>query len=272
MRPRTDRLQLTMIDVGQGESLLLDVPGAEPMLIDTGGSPFGGGRFDIGSRVLAPALWARGARRLGTLLITHGDPDHLGGATAILSDFKPRFAWWGTPVPPHQASREFLGAAAGQGSRVAFRRGGEQIDAGRARIRVLHPPAPEWERQQVRNDDSVVLEVVYHDVALLLTGDISADVERRITPQLTPARLRVLKVAHHGSRTSTADTLLKSWRPQIALISCGRGNTFGHPAAEVLARLEETGVRVYRTDRDGEITLETDGRTVSVRTFTGQEP
>jgi competence protein ComEC len=204
--------------------------------------------------------------------VTHGDPDHVGGAAAILSDFTPRVVWWGTPVPPHQPSREFLAMAAGQGSVVAFRRAGEQIDAGSARIHVLHPSPPEWERQKVRNDDSVVLEVVYHDVALLLTGDISAEIERLIAPQLTPARVRVLKVAHHGSRTSSSPALLESWRPQIALISCGRGNTFGHPAPEVLERLESIGARVYRTDRDGEITLESDGGSVSVRTFTGEKP
>jgi competence protein ComEC len=271
-RPRADVLRLTMIDVGQGESMLLEIPGAASVLIDTGGSPFGGGSFDIGSRVLAPALWARRVRQLGTLLVTHGDPDHIGGATSILSDFNPRFAWWGTPVPPHQPSRDFLEAAGRQGSVIAFRRAAEEFSVGAARVRVLHPPPPDWERQKVRNDDSVVLEVVYHDVALLLTGDVSADIERRIAPQLTPARLRVLKVAHHGSRTSSSRVLLDSWKPQIALISCGRGNTFGHPAPDVLARLESIGARVYRTDRDGEITLESDGREVWVTTFTGEKP
>ena len=101
-------------------------------------------------------------------------------------------------------------------------------------VRVLHPPPPDWERRRVRNDDSVVLEVVYGDVAILLTGDIGADVERAIVPQLTPSRIRILKVAHHGSRTSSSSALLDTWRPQIAVISCGRGNRFGHPAPEVL--------------------------------------
>ena len=114
-----------------------------------------------------------------------------------------------------------------------------------------------------------MLEVLFGDVALLLTGDITADVERAITPRLTPARTRMLKVAHHGSRTSSSSDLLESWRPQIALISCGRGNTFGHPAPEVLDRLRSIGARVYRTDQDGEITLTSDGRDVQVRTFTG---
>jgi len=109
----------------------------------------------------------------------------------------------------------------------------------------------------------------YRDVALLLTGDIGEDVERATVPRLVPARIRILKVAHHGSRTSTSHELLEAWRPQIALISCGRGNPFGHPAPDVIARLEAIGARIYRTDFDGEITVDTDGRHVDVTTFVG---
>jgi competence protein ComEC len=134
---------------------------------------------------------------------------------------------------------------------------------------VLHPPEPDWERPRIRNDDSVVLEIRCREVALVLTGDIGADVERAIVPLLTPAPIRILKVAHHGSRTSTSPELLAAWRPQIALISAGRGNTFGHPAPDVLRRLESIGARIYRTDRHGQITLDTDGREVSIRTYVG---
>ena len=137
------------------------------------------------------------------------------------------------------------------------------------RVRVLHPPAADWERRRVRNDDSVVLEVLYGDVAILLTGDIGADIERAILPQLTPARLRILKVAHHGSRTSSSAELLEGWRPQIAIISCGRGNSFGHPAPEVIDRLTSVGAEIYRTDLDGQVTVDSDGSGVIVRTFVG---
>jgi competence protein ComEC len=115
----------------------------------------------------------------------------------------------------------------------------------------------------------VVLEVLYGDVAVLLLGDVGVGVERSIVGQLTPARHRILKVAHHGSRTSTSRELLERWRPEIAVISCGRGNAFGHPAPEVIERLESIGARVYRTDLHGQITLETDGTDVRVRTFVG---
>jgi len=139
------------------------------------------------------------------------------------------------------------------------------------RWRVLHPPEPDWERRRIRNDDSVVLEVVLGDVAMLFTGDVGAAVERAIVPRLTAAPIRVLKVAHHGSRTSTSRELLEAWRPQLALISAGRGNTFGHPAPDVVQRLEAIGARVLRTDRDGQVTVTTDGRRLWWRTFVGGE-
>ena len=163
-------------------------------------------------------------------------------------------------------SRRLYGHAAFEVS--TFRRSGETVAAeGDLRIRVLHPPLPDWERRRVRNDDSVVLEIVYRDVAVLLTGDISAEVERAILPTLTRSSTRVLKVAHHGSRTSSSLELLSEWRPQYALISAGRGNTFGHPTPEVLSRLDAIGATVLRTDLHGQITLMTDGEGVELRTF-----
>ena len=163
--------------------------------------------------------------------------------------------------------RELLVSAVGHGLEVTPLRAGMVRQLGDARVRVLHPPAPDWERPRVRNDDSVVLEVVHGDVAVLLTGDISTAVERAIAPLLTPARVRILKVAHHGSRSSSSQLLLDSWRPQFALISAGRGNNFGHPSPDVLRRLASIGARVLRTDRDGQITVESDGRDVRVSTF-----
>ena len=260
-------LRLTMFDVGQGDALMVQV-GERSVMVDTGGSPFGGS-LDIGSRVLAPALWARGVSAIDTLLLTHGDPDHIGGASTLIDDFDPRLLWQGIPVPRANSLQAVLERAAASGTVLEQRRDGEEFRVGEARVLVLHPPPPDWERQRIRNDDSVVIEVVYRDVALLLTGDIGAEVERAIAPRLIPARVRILKVAHHGSRTSTSRELLDAWRPQIALISCGRGNPFGHPAPDVIARLEAVGARIYRTDLDGQITVDTDGRHVNVTTFAG---
>ncbi len=270
-----NRLRLIVFDVGQGDAMVLEVAGRKgppydaTLMIDTGGSPFGNGGFDIGVRIVEPALWARGIRTLQTVLLTHGDPDHIGGAAALVHDFDPRAVWQGVPVRRAAALQEVLAHARDRDVPVEERHQGDEFALGRARIRVLNPPPPDWERQRVRNDDSVVLEVVYGDVAILLTGDISAEVERDIAPRLAQAKTRILKVAHHGSRSSTSQELLDAWRPQIAVISCGRGNPFGHPAPEVVDRLTAIGASIYRTDRDGEITVDTNGETVLVTTYIG---
>ena len=264
--PAAGEARLTMLDVGQGEAILVEPPGGPPLLVDTGGSPFGSG-LDIGQRVVVPALWARGVRSLSTLLITHGDPDHVGGAPGVLASFAVGEAWFGIRVPRNEPGNALLAGLAARHVGVRYLRAGRVMDLAGLRARVLHPPEPEWERPRVRNDDSVVLEVTYGDVAILLLGDVSAEVERALVPQLTPAPVRVLKVAHHGSKTSTSRELLDAWRPQLALISAGRGNAFGHPSRDALERLEQAGARILRTDRDGEITITTDGRTVRWMTY-----
>jgi competence protein ComEC len=172
-------------------------------------------------------------------------------------------------VAGHAGLQSIFHLARHAGAAVSRLQAGEEFAVGGARLRVLSPPRPDWERRRVRNDDSVVLEVVYGDVAILLTGDIGAEVERAILSRLTPARIRVLKVGHHGSRTSSSRELLEGWRPTIALVSSGRGNPFGHPAPDVVERLQAVGAAVYRTDRDGQITLTTDGRRARVTTYTG---
>ena len=267
--PEPGHLRLTVFDVGQGDAQLLEMPDRSTLQIDAGGIPFGSSGFDIGARVLAPALWARGIRRIDRLLLTHGDPDHIGGARSVVDDFGPATIWEGISVGRHIPMRELLAHAREREAALQQKTAGGQFESGGVRIRVLHPPAADWERRGVRNDDSVVLEVLYGDVAILLTGDIGADIERAILPQLTAAKIRILKVAHHGSRTSSSTELLEGWRPDIAIISCGRGNTFGHPAPEVIERLKSVGAEIYRTDLDGQVTVDSDGKRVSVGTFVG---
>jgi competence protein ComEC len=258
-------------DVGQGDSTLIRLPVGRTILVDAGGLG-GGARFDVGERVVVPAAWALGVRRLHALVATHGDVDHVGGTAAAATMVATGEVWEGVPVPgdPEMASLVAVATAA----RIPWRTvmAGDMFRAGGATVRVLHPPPTDWERRRVRNDDSVVLEVRYGDVSFVLTGDAGTPVEPAIAAALDPsARLRILKVGHHGSATSSSPAFIRAVRPAVAIVSCGRQNRFGHPTRVVMDRLFAAGTNVFRTDRQGEIVLETDGHAVTVRTFTGEE-
>jgi len=220
--------------------------------------------------VVAPAVRAAGASRLTYVVATHGDADHVGGAAAIVRDFRPAEVWEGVAVPPEPLMRQLR--AASSGARGAWRtvRRGDVLAFGEADVLVRHPAAPDWERQRVRNDDSVVLEIRSGDVSVVLTGDIESAAEADVAGLLGPAGVRVLQAPHHGSATSSTWPLIRAASPGAVIISAGRGNRYGHPHAAVLGRYAESGAQVFRTDVEGAITLRTDGRVAEIRTFTGR--
>lgn len=240
------------------------------MLVDGGGFPTGPAAFDMGDRVVAPVLRHLGIRRLGTAVVSHAHPDHVGGLPAILDEFRPRDVWDGVPVPRLELRRALLDAAADTRARWTTVQRDDRFLIDNVEVVVHHPPSPDWERQEVRNDDSVVLELRWRDVSIVLPGDVGREVEQEIAGRLEPASIRVLKVPHHGSRTSSSAGFIDALAPKMVVISAGRRNTFGHPAPEVVQRYVERGISVLRTDRDGAVMLQTDGRAVEVETFTGR--
>ena len=250
-------LRIVALDVGQGDATLVEFPDGTRWLIDAGGLG-GTGSFDVGARVIAPALWTRGIGRLERLVLTHGDPDHVGGARAVMDDFRPEVTE-GIVVPGHAPMAALREHAATRRQPWSAVTSATAWTVGGVAVRVWHPDHPDWERQRVRNDDSVVVELRYRDASVVLPGDISAEVERTLAARLSPARLRVLKLAHHGSATSTSAEWLDALRPQIAIVSCGRDNRYGHPAGSVRSRLEERGIAVRRTDVEGMVVVATDG-------------
>jgi competence protein ComEC len=259
--PVDGRLHLTALDVGQGDALVLVSPrSGRALLVDAG---FAGERHDAGESVVAPYLWESGIHRLDALAITHAHPDHAGGAPFLLRHFRIDEAWEGIAAAREPAYRAFAVAAARNGvERLALRRGFSRSWDG-VQIDVLSPAPAGRSPGVARNDDSLVLGIRYGSVRLLLTGDIEALAERAL-PRF-PAE--VLKVAHHGSRTSSTETFLRSASPGLGVISVGSGGVFSHPHPEALARLRGAGVRVLRTDRDGSVTVSTDGSRIWVRTW-----
>jgi competence protein ComEC len=265
--PRLPRgfLRVVFLDVGQGDSTLVRFPDNRTLLVDTGGVP--GTSFDIGERVVAPAIRALAVRSIDTLVLTHGDPDHIGGAPAILRRFSPHQIWEGVPVPPHPALHDLASAAALAGAAWRNVQSGDREISGGVEIRILHPPPPDWERQRVRNEDSVVIELRLGSVSIVLPGDIGREAEQLLTPGLASASIAIVKAPHHGSATSSTEPFIAAAHPSAVIFSAGRNNRFGHPAPAVVARYLSANCVVFRTDEDGAIVLDTDGRTVRVTTW-----
>jgi competence protein ComEC len=263
------RLHLTVMDVGQGDAMLVTLPNGKTLMVDAGGVSLHG-EFDIGDRVLGPALRARGIGRLDYLAITHGDPDHIGGAMSLLRDFGPHEIWYGTYVNNHEPSMQLQSMAQRKRATWRWLQAGDRMDMGGVELRVHHPAPPDWQRQKVRNDDSLVIELRYGQVSMLLTGDIGREVEQGILPTLDLLPIVVLKSPHHGSGTSSSQEFIERLKPRLVLISCGRANPYGHPVPHVMKRYEQAQSAVFRTDVDGQIEIQTDGSTLDARAFNGR--
>jgi len=257
LRPTETMLRVTFLDVGQGDAALIELPEGPRLLVD--GGPGGARRFDVGERVLAPFLWNRPLARLDAVALTHWDIDHSGGLAAVLAHFHVG-EFWESGHPTGGAPETAAALARARAPRRVLA-AGQRLWLGRALITVLGPGR---EPPQAANDQSLVLRLDWRGVSLLLAGDLGPRGEALLLERAGPVRTLALKVAHHGSRFSSTAPFLERARPRVAVISVGARNPFRHPSAEALARLEATGARVYRTDRDGAVILETDGRVLRV--------
>lgn len=258
-------MELTMLDVGQGDATLLVAPDGTTTLVDAGG--LGGysasTRLDTGEDIVAPYLWRRSIQRIDTLVLSHFDFDHAGGAPAILRIFRPRSLWLPMQDAAHPLLDRVLAAAKAAGVETIQRHADETWKAGRVTWRALHPSALRTAgdgRVERSNEASLVLHAQFGATSALFAGDIHEINEREMLLRGDLPHADVLKVAHHGSRTSTSDAFLDAAAPSIALVSAGWLNSYGHPNAIVTARLRSRGIALFRTDRDGAITLRSDGR------------
>lgn len=248
-------VEAVFLDVGQGDATLLR-DGPRALLVDGGGWPSG----DLGGRVLVPALVGEGLARLDAVLLTHPDRDHCRGLVDLASYLPIGELWLARGLPREGCAGELTTAVEGQGGAVRELAAGERRPLGRWRLDVLHPEAPEreerWRGADGDNDDSVVVLATAGGWRLLLPGDVEAPAERR----LLAARRHllaadVLKLAHHGSKSSTTPAFLAAVSPRIAVASAGHGNPYGHPADVVRRRLRQRAIPLLRTDRHGMIHL-----------------
>jgi competence protein ComEC len=254
------KLQVDFVDVGQGDAALVTSPTGKTVLIDGGPAH------------AAPALTAFLAARvhgpLDLILLSHRHEDHLGGLPAVVRQVGARL-FLDSPVahagPDYEALMREL-EARGVPARLATR--GRRIDlGGGAAITLLGPPDPPivGSRSDV-NANSVVARLTFGGVAIIFAGDAESPTESWLLASGQDLRADVLKVAHHGSRYASGVKLVRAVRPRIAVISAGAGNEYGHPAPVTVERLERAGATVYRTDLDGDVTVETDGASIRVRT------
>jgi competence protein ComEC len=214
-------------------------------------------RLDIGEDVVSPYLWSRSIRRIDLLILSHTHEDHMGGVPALMKNFKIPEIWTGAtpPSPPWDVLRAEARRAGVK--IVALRRGDERAYGG-VRLKVLAPPA-EYASESPHNNDSLVLRMAYGRHSFLLTGDIERQSEGDVLESGGLEQTHVLKVAHHGSRTSSSDRFLDEVRPAFAVVSAGLDNSYGNPHPAVLKRMRERHTVLLRTDLWGLISIRTDG-------------
>ena len=261
------KFELTAIDVGQGDSLLTAFPSGQLMLIDAGGIPaFGRTRrpgIDVGEDVVSPYLWTRSIKHLDVVAMTHAHEDHMGGMVAVMKNFRPREIWVG--AVGESAEWQRVRAAARELSiPIRTLQQSAPFSYGGATIQVL-APLPDYEAaDKPNNNDSLVLRVQFGSTSFLLTGDMEKKIEERLFDEGLFQKTDVLKVGHHGSRTSSTADLLDTVRPAFGIISVGFENTYGHPHPLTIEALRERHVATYRTDQDGLVRIVSDGRRLQI--------
>jgi competence protein ComEC len=269
------KLEVTILDVGQGDSLFVVFPHGKTMLIDGGGafSGFPGHEehngIDPGEEAVSPYLWSRGFQKLDVVALTHAHQDHLGGLTAVLDNFRVGRLWIGREVSS-TALKRLEELARAKKIPIEYELRGKSFSWESVDGKFLWPEVvPEEVAPSAKNNDSLVLRLQYGTRSLLLPGDAEKQVEKEMLGENSAESLRVdvLKVGHHGSKNSTTPEFLAATQPRVGIISAGEGNPYGHPSPELLERLENAGVRILRTDRDGAVHVFTDGTRLEITCF-----
>lgn len=249
------KLRIFFIDVGQGDSTLIITPDKKTVLIDGGGSD----SFDVGEKVLLPYLLDRRILKIDYVLISHFDTDHCGGILTIMEKVKVKNIIISEQAEHSENYERFKKLMIHKRIRLIEVKKGDKIKIGRySEFKILFPTSRLLSENPL-NNNSIVAQFNYNNFKMLFTGDIEKLAEQQILKtEKAEIRADILKVAHHGSKTSSIPEFIKAVRPKIALIGVGKNNTFGHPNQQTIKNLENIKCRIYRTDLQGEIIIKID--------------
>ena len=273
------RMHIDFIDVGQGDSALVTFPDGRTMLIDGGGRleyradadddvpPFMPDTPGVGEAVVSPVLWNKGYSKIDFIVATHADADHIQGLNDIAKNFEIGQALFGRMPHGDPEFRQLSDVLARRQIPNGLINRGMTLKFGSATVEVLYPLADSSENAASDNDHSVVLRIVYGNRAFLFTGDIESGAESDLLSRGGNLTADLIKVAHHGSRTSSTQAFIDSVRPECAVISVGRHSRFGHPHKEVVDRWLAAGVKVTTTGKRGMVSISTDGKDLNITTF-----
>ncbi|MGI8556488.1 MAG: ComEC/Rec2 family competence protein [Pyrinomonadaceae bacterium] len=280
------RLHIDFLDVGQGDAALITMPTGETLMVDGGGRPgfnqlfvtreneepelFAPDTQSIGESVVSSFLWQKGLDKVDYILATHADTDHIQGLNDVARNFKVKAAFFGrTPLKDADFAELDTILQKRDIPRQVISRG-DTLNFGEVQIEVLYPIADDSPDAVSDNNNSVVLRINYGARKFILTGDIEKETERELlnTPESLAAD--VVKVAHHGSRTSSTQEFIEAANAKLAVISVGRESPFGHPKPEVVTRWKNSDAKVLTTGENGTISLSTDGTDLQLKTFNGK--
>lgn len=250
-----ESLTIAFLEVGQGDAILVEGPSGRTLLVD------GGDSRKVAEEVILPHLRRKGITRLDYVLLTHPHQDHVGGLPRVLEEVEVGAVVLSGEVHTNQAYERFLTLVKEKGITAIKARAGVELDLGPGvEAQVLAPSEPLLTTgSSVVNDNSVVVHLGFGEVSVLLLGDIEREGEKRILAGSAVLKAQILKVPHHGGDTSSTAEFLAAVQPEVAIISVGRNNPYGHPQPEVLERLRAGGAEIYRTDQHGTITIAIDG-------------
>jgi competence protein ComEC len=276
------KLRVDFLDVGQGDAALVTMPDGTTLLIDGGGRPkflkknsegqsketFERDARSIGEAVVSEYLWWRGLARVDYVLATHADTDHIDGLNDVMSNFEVRAALVARTPASDREFVEFAAAAANKGIPLVLIGAGDSLCVDKVCVAVLWPPASHNTQARSSNDDSLVLQIEYGERKILLLADIESKAESALLYEAREALpADVVKVAHHGSRTSSTVGFVAAVRARLAVISVGQQSMYGHPHREVVERWRAAGAEILTTGQSGTITVTTDGIGLEVMNY-----